>query len=573
MLNSFKARLTLSMISLIVFAIIIVSLISNIFIYNNIISISEDYNGQLATQICSNMGIFLSSIVAETNSASTPPNLQYYGKYFLTETTQPNTDKLKTVLWKAMMQQNAIDDISIMLNGQKIVCLFNMYDPETLSKVCSFYKKQYIYVNAQFVPEIVYNRNGKPSLSCVKAIQNTKNVDYYISSNVTLDKIFELISNINIRQDSGTCIVDNLKHVEYTSNTDINFAKDMNNLIKTRTILADSNFISSIDNKKYILSFKRLQSPDISVIVYTPLSIATQSTNLVQKTILLVVGITLLIAIFLGVKLSNLLTAPILKLTGYIGAMGGKLAPIPRSSGTKETDMLYDKFNEMVEKIEVLLTQIGEENQLKRRAELHALQAQINPHFLYNTLDSINAMAILNDNYMISDMTTSLGHLLRLSVDQEGEFISIEDEVNHVKAYLAIQQVRYNDKFFAEFDIEPEIIKCTVVKLILQPLVENSIYHGIELKNGKGKIKIKIYPDSLNIKIEITDDGIGMEPGMLTQINKALDKGVKPQNHRSIGIYNVNERIKLYYGSEYGITFTSTLGIGTTAVVTIPKKE
>lgn len=232
-----------------------------------------------------------------------------------------------------------------------------------------------------------------------------------------------------------------------------------------------------------------------------------------------------------------------------------------------EIGNLSRSFNIMTEEIQNLIEQRDKEQQIKRRSELRALQSQINPHFLYNTLDSIIWMAEWGKNQEVVRMTSSLAKLLRRSISNEQEVVTVAEEAEYTETYLTIQKMRYKDKLEYEIAIEKEILDAKVIKLILQPLVENSIYHGIKYKEGRGTVRIAGYRTGDCICLIVQDDGIGMEEETLGQI---FEKHVRDTRSNGVGLKNVNERIQLYYGAEYGITYESAPGKGTTAKIYLP---
>ena len=181
-------------------------------------------------------------------------------------------------------------------------------------------------------------------------------------------------------------------------------------------------------------------------------------------------------------------------------------------------------------------------------------------------------MAALKGEKDIMHMTVALARLLRLSINNKKEFVSIAEEIEHVQCYLKIQKIRYADKFEVIFDIQAPILSYKIVKLILQPLVENAIYHGIELKPTHGIIKIRGYECEANIYLEVNDDGIGVDEGRVNEIRQRLKEDASLGSGNSVGLYNVNSKIKLYYGENYGLWFESKQGVGTTIKVKIPKR-
>ena len=235
-----------------------------------------------------------------------------------------------------------------------------------------------------------------------------------------------------------------------------------------------------------------------------------------------------------------------------------------------EIGSLTRSFNVMTHKIQDLMAQNIQEQEQKRKIELKALQSQINPHFLYNTLDSIIWMAEGKKNEEVVLMTASLARLLRQSISIENELVTIGQEVEYVRSYLTIQKMRYKDKLDFEINVDPRITHAQIIRLVLQPIVENAIYHGLKYKESKGMLKVHGYELGERIIIDITDDGVGMDEETLKHI---YDKHKVNYHSNGVGVYNVQQRLVLYYGKEYGIIYHSEKGKGTTATVVIPKKQ
>jgi two-component system sensor histidine kinase YesM len=197
-----------------------------------------------------------------------------------------------------------------------------------------------------------------------------------------------------------------------------------------------------------------------------------------------------------------------------------------------------------------------------RKYELNTLYSQINPHFLYNTLDTIVWMAEFNNTTEVINTTKSLAEFFRLSLNNGDMITTIEKEVNHVRQYLIIQKKRYRDKLNYNIELDKNLNNITVPKLILQPIVENSIYHGIKELDGKGQVNIKVFQENKDIIILIKDNGIGFDVNNKTQSNKKLG---------GVGLKNVDDRIKLFYGNEYGLEINSEIGVGTSVTIRISK--
>ncbi|SCP97039.1 cache domain-containing sensor histidine kinase [Anaerobium acetethylicum] len=235
-----------------------------------------------------------------------------------------------------------------------------------------------------------------------------------------------------------------------------------------------------------------------------------------------------------------------------------------------EIGSLSKSFNVMTKKIQNLMEENIYEQKQKRKSELKALQSQINPHFLYNTLDAIIWMAEGNKNREVVLMTSSLAKLLRQSIGNDNEVLTISQEISYLQNYLTIQKMRYKDKLEFEINIPKDIYDEEIIKLVLQPIVENAIYHGIKFKDAKGLLVISGYSSENDIILKVSDNGVGMSEETLAHI---LDEHKVNYKSNGIGVYNVQMRLQLYYGKSYGISYESVLGEGTTATVKIPRRN
>ncbi len=236
-------------------------------------------------------------------------------------------------------------------------------------------------------------------------------------------------------------------------------------------------------------------------------------------------------------------------------------------TGEDEVKRLTKAFNLMIVRIRQLMNQIINEQAQLRKSEFKALQAQINPHFLYNTLDSIIWMNENQNHEGVTEMVSALAKLFRISISRGSEIISVGDEVEHARSYLVIQKIRYKNKFDFSINVQEGVESCTTIKLILQPIVENAIYHGINKIHDKGEIRVDVYIENDTLVFKVTDNGFGIEYKMLKGI---LCREATSTHAGGVGLKNVNERIKLSYGSEYGIHIESELEVGTTVYVRIP---
>lgn len=281
----------------------------------------------------------------------------------------------------------------------------------------------------------------------------------------------------------------------------------------------------------------------------------------------------LLLLIFLSYYIPLSITRPIRELGKVTDQVAkGDLTVRSNVRSGAEVTVLSDSLNTMIDKINELLEQITKEQTRLRKAEFELLQSQINPHFLYNTLDAIIWLAESGEQKKVVSMVGSLSEFFRTSLNQGKDIVSLREELQHVRSYLEIQQVRYQDILKYEIQVPGELHKYLIPKITIQPLVENALYHGIKNKRGLGRIKISAKKEEEYFMILIEDNGIGISEERLEQVrDKILYKS--PTANDIYGLYNVNERIRLNFGENYGISIESTYGKGTIVSILLPYME
>lgn len=270
----------------------------------------------------------------------------------------------------------------------------------------------------------------------------------------------------------------------------------------------------------------------------------------------------------LGGLFSKLFSMPVKQLAKAMGEFEGNTENFTfRSvSGTSEIMSLSESFEHMATRIQKLMEQVRQEEISLRKTELKALQAQINPHFLYNTLDAIAWLCEEERNQDAVEMVNALAKLFRISISRGHELITIEKEMQHAESYLKIQKFRYKNQFTYHFDVDEECLPYLCNKITLQPIIENAIYHGLNRMVDEGTICIGIHQQGENIVFTVEDNGVGMTKEQCEEILHE-DAG----DRTGIGIKNVNDRIKIYFGNEYGLTITSELDEGTCVTICMPK--
>ena len=273
-------------------------------------------------------------------------------------------------------------------------------------------------------------------------------------------------------------------------------------------------------------------------------------------------------ALAVGWVLSRLLSRPLQQLENAMEAFEQDADHFAFHAvrGTREVQNLSDSFGHMVGRIQQLMTTVREEEIDLRKTELKALQAQINPHFLYNTLDSIAWMCERGKNADAVQMVHALARLFRISISRGHELIPIEKELQHAEAYLQIQKYRYKNQFTYHFTVDEGCLHCLCNKITLQPIIENAIVHGLDLMVDAGHIEITVRPDGGDILLIVADDGIGMEPEQVAALLQT-----EPSDRTGIGVKNVNDRLRIYFGPEYGLSITSAPYEGTTVTIRTPR--
>ena len=289
---------------------------------------------------------------------------------------------------------------------------------------------------------------------------------------------------------------------------------------------------------------------------------------MVLSTVIVAAVLVLVTLIVLySLRVTRRITGPISVLSRKAQQFGGgDFTPTPVETNITELQTLDTGFNDMARRVDALMTKQVEDQRSLHRAELELLQAQINPHFLYNTLDSI---AILAEDERAEDvvtMVTSLSTFFRNSLNKGNDILTLGAECSQVKSYLEIQQIRYSDILRYEIDVPQELMDCMVPKLILQPLVENALYHGIKNRRGMGTIHVTGEERDGNLLLKVTDNGAGMDEERVRE----LQAGIYEDKHTGLGLVNVHKRIRLYCGAPYGLSFESASGKGTVVSVLLP---
>lgn len=359
-----------------------------------------------------------------------------------------------------------------------------------------------------------------------------------------------------------------------TMDTLVNYIDRIGELIRTEQPVAQSEALL-----EEVRSVSSLAADMLAEYADAEISDAAQVSNRLQHTLAAVVlvlvallAVTLVFAFLAQRTLSRAINTPIARLEAFAGALaGGDLQARAPETDVTELRELTQSLNTMAGRLQGLIDENRREQENLKKSELRALQAQINPHFLYNTLDAIVWLAEAGQSREVIHITRALSDFFRISLSQGKDWIPLSEEIKHLTGYLTIQKIRYRDILDYEIDIPEEIGHVQVLKLLLQPLVENAIYHGVKHRRGRGLVKVTGCVEDGWLLLQVQDNGAGMTAERLAQVRE----GLRSSSQQSAGyaLFNVNKRIQLYYNLAQGIEIESCENHGTTVSLKVPVRD
>ena len=379
----------------------------------------------------------------------------------------------------------------------------------------------------------------------------------------------EIFSNVNLGNGGYVYLTNDRGDIIWHPKQNKIYSGRFNEDNKYAATLKDGITVENLRGKNITLNVRTIGYTGWKLVGVTPSAALGIDGIKFRFFVLFVADLFLFLLAMINAFISDKISNPIKRLDGSVREIeSGNLDVEIVPSGSYEVEHLGKSIKNMLGRIKVLMSDLVAEHNAKRKSEFDTLQSQINPHFLYNTLDIIVWMIENENSDKAVNIVTALAKFFRISLSKGKNIITVKDEVEHVRNYLMIQNMRFKNRFEYSIDVDEKVLSYSSLKLMLQPLVENAIYHGMEFMDGDGEIDVKVFKEDDSLYFTITDNGLGMSEDMVETL---LSKDFVPSKKGSgIGVKNVNERIKLYFGSEYGLKVESEPDEGTKITIHLP---
>lgn len=443
----------------------------------------------------------------------------------------------------------------------------NELSPNTVSRSAELYGKPIWYLDT------VYDYKNRPIkvLSMVRSIYDTSNITRKLAVmkiNVNADAFYNIYKDKMIVESDEFFVLDNNDTIiSATSSNKVGDTFDYSMFSKSRLNSDMGYFQIKFKGLVYLVTYYKFGNNGWKIINIVPLKQLLKDNTKVQDDLIITIIICFAVCTAIITFFSGRILARLKKLSKLMGKVENEDFDVYiEPKGNDEITRLYHSFNRMSAKLKELIQKVYSVQLKQREAELMALQAQINPHFLYNTLDNIYWMGRMEKAFETSKMVEALSKLFRQSLNNGEETTKVRNEIDHIRNYIIIQQIRYKDKITFSLNVEDDTLDYLTIKFVLQPLVENAIVHGCRDQDKCGMIDISVFKENGKLLFKVEDNGVGVD---LDEINRLLEE---PDGKRGMAIKNVNDRIQLFFGDEYGLKFIKKEN-GTTVIVTQPLIE
>ena len=476
---------------------------------------------------------------------------------------------------------NMIDDIALISGKGELIESMPALRLKDNSNVLEkdFFKKSMAeseYINFS-MPHIrdLFDRNENSYswvISLSRAVEVTdegKATQALLLINLNYRYFEEIFSNVNLGNGGYVYLTNDRGDIIWHPKQNEIYSGRFNEDNKYAATLKDGITVENLRGKNITLNVRTIGYTGWKLVGVTPSAALGIDGIKFRFFVLFVADLFLFLLAMINAFISDKISNPIKRLDGSVREIeSGNLDVEIVPSGSYEVEHLGKSIKNMLGRIKVLMSDLVAEHNAKRKSEFDTLQSQINPHFLYNTLDIIVWMIENENSDKAVNIVTALAKFFRISLSKGKNIITVKDEVEHVRNYLMIQNMRFKNRFEYSIDVDEKVLSYSSLKLMLQPLVENAIYHGMEFMDGDGEIDVKVFKDDDSLYFTITDNGLGMSEDMVETL---LSKDFVPSKKGSgIGVKNVNERIKLYFGSEYGLKVESEPDEGTKITIHLP---
>lgn len=576
--KSISFKLLVYFLLLILFPIFTVSLLGNFYYTNTIEAETNNHTVQMIDQVNTNVEFYIKNMEKIIYFLSVDPQVNKFlrNRFDSVEDKENAETEIKRVL-------KSFSDAHTEIGGIMIVNNKDLYISNEMSKISREpFTKDMWYKMALSSPDRIQliskplGRNIKTYkdyssdsvLSISKAFIDPRDGEVLgtVLIDLKLETIKKIIADITLGKSGFLYIIDGDGNIVYAPVNAVVYR------VNNKWLNGSSNSImKNINNNKYQIVYKYSTYSNFKTVGVFSLNETLQVVTNIRYYIVGIGVITMFLAIIAALFFTKSIVKPLKKLRRLMRkAEEGDLNVRFENKYSDEIGQLGDSFNKMIDEIRNLIEMVYEEQKSKREAELKILQAQIKPHFLYNTLDTIQWMAQGHGANDIVEVVAALTNLFRIGINKGNEMISVKEELEHIKSYLVIQKIRYEDKLEYTIEFQEDILDYQVIKLILQPLVENAIYHGIKERRGTGKISIAAGRYEKGLCFRISDNGAGMSEERLQELYRMLENDKQGEINQGYGTFNVQNRIRLSFGSEYGLVFESRAGEGTTVYVYHP---
>lgn len=573
------------------FITIFVSIVLVIFSYSNYTNFTreKEYSAVETVEQANNQALdIVDSYLADiSNITKLPLTYRTIDKNYMGELNQYNQSGKSTLSFQKMNEQ-MFEEIMAYKPNIDSCYIFNLHGKgdykvrtpiyavmnpteEQWFKSCIEKFGNSVIVDTYELPFIADNKGPMHAFGIARGIVRIESgaVIGVLLVNVKTDYLKGVLENVKITENHRVLIINNEKTI-YDTLVE-NIGKEVDDTI---TGINWNNHeklnIVNIDGERMLVSTSISDYSGWRIISLVPLDELLADLQMKQGSILLFTIILIIITLLLLFAIIIRIVRPIKRLEAIMRlAENGKFDIQVQDVGNDEIGSLSRSFNAMITQINNLINEVYIEKINQSQLELQMLQAQINPHFLYNTLESISMMAVINDDETTSDMAANLGAILRYGISNYDKEVSLGEEILNLEKYIELQEIRFNSIYAIRICIDPVLYSVRMIKLILQPIVENAVYHGMSQTRSGGEITITAAVIHKKIiEFKITDNGVGMEEERLKNLNEYIQG--ENDLFSSIGLRNVNKRIKLRYGEEFGVTIASKFGMGTIVSAKIP---